>query len=33
MSETNLNVADDFTIGAEDIAVFLLSQAFDEDVF
>lgn len=33
MTETNLNVADDFDIGAEEIAVFCLSQAVEEGVF
>ena len=32
MAEANVNVADEFEIGEEDIAVFLLNQVFDEGV-
>ena len=32
MAEANVNVADEFEIGKEDIAVFLLNQVFDEGV-
>ena len=32
MAETIVNVADEFEIGEEEMAVFLLLQAFDEGV-
>ena len=30
MAEANVNIADEFEIGEEEMAVFLLHQAFDE---
>ena len=32
ITEANVNFADEFEIGEEDIAVFLLNQVFDEGV-